>query len=137
MRTVGFLEISRFSAEINSYTSFYRLDAHKVSLDSPWTGLPESEKTFCKIFSWKNVIFEKPPKKWINDRKKIFLYIRFGLGVYIVNSVGLVVAWSKADDSCVLLLGYQGFEPWFQLELESDWKLPKRDFPFEASSGCK
>ncbi len=51
--------------------------------------------------------------------------------------VGLVVEWSKAHVSCVLLLGYQGFEPWFQLELESMWKLPRRDFPFKASSGCK
>ncbi len=39
----------------------------------------------------------------------------------IKDHVGLVVEWSKAHVSCVLLLGYQGFEPWFQRELESDW----------------
>ncbi len=42
---------------------------------------------------------------------------------------GLVVEWSKAHVSCVLPPGYQGFEPWFHLELESDWKLTRRDFP--------
>ncbi len=51
--------------------------------------------------------------------------------------VSLVVEWSKAHVSCVLPPSYQGFEPWFQLELESDWKLPRRDFPFKASSGSK
>ncbi len=30
--------------------------------------------------------------------------------------VSLMVEWSKAHVSCILLLGYQGFEPWFQLE---------------------
>ncbi len=52
-------------------------------------------------------------------------------------SIGLGGRWSKAHVSCVLPPGYQGFEPWFQLELESDWKLPRRDCPFKASSGCK
>ncbi len=33
--------------------------------------------------------------------------------------------------------GFLVFESWFQLELEADWKLPRRDFPFKASSGCK
>ncbi len=49
----------------------------------------------------------------------------------------LVAEWSKAHVSCVLLPGYQGFEPWFQLELESDWKLPRRGFPFKAFFWCK
>ncbi len=31
-------------------TSFDRSDAHKVSLDSPWPGLPESEKKLRKMF---------------------------------------------------------------------------------------
>ncbi len=38
------------SAELNFSTSFDRLAAHKVSLDSPWTGLPESEKKLGKMF---------------------------------------------------------------------------------------
>ncbi|MCP3667882.1 MAG: hypothetical protein GY696_36240 [Gammaproteobacteria bacterium] len=63
--------------------------------------------------------------KWVSNG-------RVGLVV-----VGLVVEWSEAHVSCVLPPGNQGFEPWFQLELESDWKLPRRDFPFKASSGCK
>ncbi len=47
----------------------------------------------------------------------------------------LVVEWSKVRVFVrVLPSGYQGFEPWFQLELERDWELPRRDFPFKASS---
>ncbi|MCP3665749.1 MAG: hypothetical protein GY696_25180 [Gammaproteobacteria bacterium] len=53
------------------------------------------------------------------------------------RQVALLVEWSKAHVLCVLPPGCQGFEPWFQLELESDRKLPRRDFPFKASSGCK
>ncbi len=51
----------------------------------------------------------------------------------IEKQVARFAEWSKAHVSCVLLLGNQGFEPWFQHELESDWKLPRRDFPFKAS----
>ncbi len=48
-------------------------------------------------------------------------------------------SWTSNGLRCHLVspTGDQGFEPWFQLELESDWELPRRDFPFKASSGCK
>ncbi len=32
------------------------------------------------------MIFEQPPRKWINDGKTFFLHIRFGLGVYIIDA---------------------------------------------------
>ncbi len=34
--------------------------------------------------------------------------------------VALEAEWSP----CVLPTSYQGFEPWFHLEFESDWELP-------------
>ncbi len=49
----------------------------------------------------------------------------------LVN-VGMVVEWSKAHVWWVLILGYQAFEPWFQLELESDWEVAKKGFPFQG-----
>ncbi len=52
--------------------------------------------------------------------------------------VVLKAEWSKAQvfvRSATRLSGV--FGPWFQLEIENEWELPRRDFPFMASSGCK
>ncbi len=56
-----------------------------------------------------------------------------------VKKVALVDVWSKVHvfgRTAPRLSGVRG-EPWFQLELESDWELPRRAFPFKASSGSK
>ncbi len=42
--------MNQVSAELNFSTSFDPFVGHKVSLDSPWTGLPESEKNPSKMF---------------------------------------------------------------------------------------
>ncbi len=52
---------------------------------------------------------------------------------------GRVLEWSKVHVFVRIILppGYQVFEPWFLLELKSDWELPIRDFRFKVSSDCK
>ncbi len=58
---------------------------------------PESKKkTQVKRFSEKNVIFEQPPKKWINDRKKLFFFFLLVLGVYIADAKNRFFAFFSA-----------------------------------------